>query len=126
MAALSDGAYHDDGVAHYLYARWAWSRPRYLLDAWGRPGLTCLLFPAAGAGWAACKVLVAVVCGATVWLSYAVGRRLGLRLAAWVPLFCLVQPLFLVMSYATLTESVMAFYLVLAVWLHLSNRPAWG
>ncbi|UCG15879.1 MAG: hypothetical protein JSV19_11355 [Phycisphaerales bacterium] len=126
MAAVSDGAYHDDGVAHYLYARWAWEDPRYLLDAWARPGLTCLLFPAAGLGWVWCKLLIVVVSALAVWLSYLSARRLRLRLAAWVPLLCFVQPVFLVMSYDTLTESAMAFYLALAIWLHVSRRPVWG
>ena len=54
LALLSDGAYQDDALTHYLYARWAWHHPAYLVDEWGRPGLTSLLLPTAGLGWLAC------------------------------------------------------------------------
>ena len=56
MGLLSEGGYHDDGLTHYLYAKWAWGDLRYLVDEWGRPGQTCLLFPIAWAGWTACRV----------------------------------------------------------------------
>jgi hypothetical protein len=126
LALLSDGAYHDDGLTHYLFARWAWSDPHYLLNEWGRPGLTLLLFPFAAVGWPAAKVCMAVVSGVAVWLAYRSAVRLRLRTAEWVPLLCFVQPVFLVMSYDTMTESAMAFYLVLGLWLHLTRRPGWG
>lgn len=126
MALLSHGTYHDDGLTHYLYARWAWSWWPYLLDEWGRPGLTCLLFPAAALGLTASKVLMACVAAATVWMTYRVGVVLRLRSSGWVPLFCYVQPLFLHMSYGTMTETALAFYIAAALWLHLTDRPEWG
>lgn len=126
MAALSDGAYHDDGLAHYLYARWAWHHVPYLVDPWGRPGLTVLLFLPAAIGWTACKGMMAVVSMAAAALACAAARRLGLRYAAFVPLLCLVQPLFLLTAYGTLTETAMAFYLTAALWLYASGRFAWS
>jgi hypothetical protein len=39
-----------------------------------------------------------------------------------VPLLCFVQPLFLLMSYTTLTETAVAFYLTLAVWCFVAGR----
>jgi len=126
MAILSDGAYHDDGLTHYLFAHWAWNDPHYLLNEWGRPGLTLLLFPVAAIGWPAAKVLMAVVSGAAVWLAYQSARRLRMPMAAWVPVLCFIQPVFLVMSYDTMTENAMAFYLALGLWLHLARRHAWG
>ncbi|MBN1514044.1 MAG: hypothetical protein JXB13_18650, partial [Phycisphaerae bacterium] len=126
MALLSDGAYHDDGLTHYLFARWAWNDPHYLLNEWGRPGLTVLLYPVAAIGWPAAKVLMALVSGAAVWLAYQSARRLRMPTAAWVPVLCFVQPVFLVMSYDTMTENAMALYLALGLWLHLAHRRTWG
>ena len=126
LGLLSEGAYHDDGLAHYLYARWAWGNPAYLLDEWGRPGLTCLLFPAARFGWAACRVTSALVSAAAVWLAFDAARRLGLRRAACVPLLCLVQPVFVLASYTTLTETALALYLTAAIWCFVRGRYAWS
>ncbi len=122
LALLSDGPYHDDALTHYLFARWAWSTPAYLLDEWGRPGLTGLLFPAARFGWTACRITSAVASAAAVWLAFDVARRLGLRRAAWVPLLCFVQPLFVLASYTTLTETALALYLTAAIWCFVRGR----
>ena len=40
LGLLSDGAYHDDDLTHFLMARWVRWYPGYLLHIWGRPGLT--------------------------------------------------------------------------------------
>ena len=124
LGLLSEGGYHDDALTHYLYARWAWNDPVYLVDEWGRPGHTCLLFPLAWLGWATCRVAGALLSAASAWMAWDVARRLGLRRSAWVPLLCFVQPLFLLASYTTLTETAAAFYLTLAIWCLMRDRPA--
>ncbi len=126
LGLLSDGGYHDDGLSHYLYARWAWTDAAYLVDEWGRPGHTCLLFPFARLGWTACRLVSGLLSVVSAWLAWDIARRLGLRRAAWVPLLCFVQPMFLLASYTTLTETAAAFYVILAVWLMIRNRPVWS
>ncbi|HUU86041.1 MAG TPA: hypothetical protein VM243_21295 [Phycisphaerae bacterium] len=126
LALLSDGSYQDDALTHYLYARWGWHSGQYLVDEWGRPGLTCLLFPVAALGWTACRIESAVLSAAAAWLAYDIARRLGWRRAGWVPLLCFVQPIFLLASYTTLTETAVAFYLTLAVWCLVTGRRAWS
>jgi len=124
LALLSDGSYHDDALTHYLYARWAWDDPAHAVDEWGRPGLTALLMPAAPLGWTACRIEIALLSAAAVWLAYDTARRLGWPRAGWVPLLCYAQPLFVLASYTTLTESALAVYLMLAMWLLVRERPA--
>lgn len=126
LALLSDGAYHDDALTHYLYAQWAWNNPRCLVDEWGRPGLTCLLFPVAALGWTVCRIESALLTATSAWLAYDMARRLGWPRAAWVPLLCFVQPMFVLASYTTLTETAVAFYLTLAAWCFVTGRPAWS
>ncbi|MHC4233967.1 MAG: hypothetical protein ACYSUQ_02525, partial [Planctomycetota bacterium] len=87
---------------------------------------TCLLFPAARFGWAACRVVSAGASVLAVWLAFDVGRRLGLRLAAWVPLLCFVQPIFVMASYTTLTETALALYLTAAIWCLVRGRCVWS
>lgn len=123
LGFFSEGGYHDDGLTHYLFASWAWNDAAYLVDEWGRPGLTCLLFPFARLGWWACRLESAVLSAVTAWLAYDTARRLGLRWASRVPLLCWIQPLFLMASYTTLTETAAAFYLMLAVRCLVAGRP---
>ncbi|MCP4250601.1 MAG: glycosyltransferase family 39 protein, partial [bacterium] len=126
LALLSDGPYQDDALTHFLYARWAWNNPAYLLDEWGRPGLTALLFPAARYGWTAARLVSALASTVSVWLALDIARRLNLARASWVPLFCYVQPLFLICAYTTLTETASALYLTAAIWCFVRRRPAWS
>mgnify|MGYP001496022319 CR=1 FL=1 len=122
--ASPDGLHHFDDLSHYLYARWAWTWPGYLLDHWGRPGFTVLYFPTAALGWTACRILSGLLSAATGWFAFRIARRMNLRHAwAAVPLVWL-QPLYFVLLQTTLTETPLAFYLALAVL--LASRGRWG
>lgn len=128
IAALScalgspDGLFHFDDVTHYLYAKWAWRWPAYLLNDWGRPGFTVLYFLPARFGWMPCRVLSVALSAGAAWLAYLMARRLNLR-HAWmaVPL-TLLQPLMFQLSQTTLTETPLAFYLSLAAWLAMRGQ----
>ncbi len=126
LALLSEGGYQDDALTHYLYALWAWNDPVYLVDEWGRPGLTMLLFPFARFGWMACRIEFVLISALSVWLAFAVARRLALKRASWIPLLCFTQPVFLLASYTTLTETVVAFYLILAIWFMVRGQSLWS
>lgn len=121
-----DGLLHFDDLSHYLFAKWAWTYPGHLLDEWGRPGFTTLYFLPAKFGWWACRVLSAILSAASAFLAFRVARRLGLRHAWAVVPFVYVQPLFFQLSQTTLTETALAFYLVLAVFLAQRGRWSWS
>jgi len=125
---LSEGVYHEDDLKHFLSARWSRHDGRYLLDEWSRPGFTVVyalpaMIGSATTGWHACRLLSAVLSAATAWVAYRIGRHYRLR-HAWVavPLVYL-QPMFTHLSLTTLTETPMTFYLALATWLLLRERP---
>lgn len=118
-----NGIVHFDDLTHYLYARWAWTWPAYLLDDWGRPGFTAAYFLPARLGWDACRALSAVLSSAAAFFAYLVASNLGLRRAWAVIPLAYLQPLYFQLSQTTLTETPTAFYLVLAVW--LAQRSHW-
>lgn len=122
LGLLSDGVHHDDDLTHFMFARWSWSHSEYLVHHWGRAGFTVPMALVAWIGeretaWHVGRMLSAIVTAASVWLAADYGRRA--KLAHWwaiVPL-CYLQPLLLRLGYTTLTETFMAFYLMLALWL---------
>ncbi len=124
VALLSNGAYHDDDLKHFLFARWVRHDPAYLTDAWGRPGFTVLYAVPAQAGWWACRLLSAALSAATAWATFRSAEKLGFRHAAWAVPLVFIQPLFLHLSSTTLTETPAAFYLATATWALLAGRPA--
>jgi len=121
-AAASNGAYHDDDLKHYLFARWVRYDASYLAHVWGRPGFTLLYALPAQAGWWACRLLSVGLSAVTAWATFRAAQRLGLaRAAAAVPLVY-AQPLFLHLAFTTLTETPTAAYLALATWARLAGR----
>jgi hypothetical protein len=119
-----DGIIHFDDLTHYLFARWAWTWPKYLLHDWGRPGFTMLYFLPAGLGWGACRILSAVLTAAAAWLAFRVAQSWRIP-SAWavVPL-CYAQPLFFQLSQTTLTETPLAFYLMCSI--YAANKDRWA
>jgi hypothetical protein len=121
-----EGIHHFDDLTHYLFAKWAWNWPSYLLDDWGRPGFTVLCFLPAQLGWAACRVLSVILSAASAWLAFRIAQAIGIRHAWAVVLLCYAQPLFFQLSQTTLTETTLAFYLILAVFLAQRGRWSWS
>ncbi|MBN2561416.1 MAG: hypothetical protein JXQ75_10850 [Phycisphaerae bacterium] len=117
-----EGIVQFDDLTHYLYAKWAWLWPAYLLDDWGRPGFTALYFLPARLGWTACRLLSAILTAASAWFAFRIAKKMGLRRAWAVVPLCYAQPLFFQLSQTTLTETAMAFYLTLAVYLAQKRR----
>ena len=117
-----EGVHQFDDLTHYLYAKWAWRWPAYLLDDWGRPGFTVLYFLPAGLGWPACRILSAVLTAAAAWMAFRIAQMLGLRYAWAVVALAYAQPLFFQLSHTTLTETPLAFYTTAAAYLALRGR----
>lgn len=124
MAFLSDGVHHDDDLTHLLFARWSFTHPEFLLNEWGRPGFTLLFAAPAQLGWLAARLFAGGLTALTAWLTYLIARRQGLPLAAFAPWLVWLQPMTFTLSYTTLTETVLAFYLALAMWLFLRRAFA--
>ena len=117
-----NGLLHYDDLTHYLYAKWSWTWPAYLVDQWGRPGFTVPYALPAWISWRACRILSAILTAAAAWLAFRIARQLGLRNAWAVVALAYVQPLFFLLSQTTLTETPLAFYLTLAIWWAIRNR----
>ncbi|MEE8385069.1 MAG: hypothetical protein V3S01_04055, partial [Dehalococcoidia bacterium] len=131
LGLLSDGAYHDDDLTHFLMARWAGWFPEYLLHVWGRPGVTIPLagvarFSDADLAWHAARVLSATVTALTALLAARLAARLGMRNAWLVVVACYLQPLNTLLAYTTLTENFAALYLIAAVLLSCHDRRIAG
>lgn len=127
LGLLSNGVHHDDDLTHYLFARWSATYPGYLLHVWGRPGMTVPMALVSWlgdreVGWHAARYLSSLVSAAAALFAAGYARRIGLRPAWPVVLFCYGQPYFAMLSYTTLTENFTALYLSAALWLVAGGR----
>lgn len=128
LGVLSDGVHHDDDLTHFLFARWSWWYPGYLVHVWGRPGFTVPMALVSGwfdreTAWHIARAASACVTLASSLVAAALARRLSLRYWPWVVALCYLQPLNMVLSYTTLTENFTALYLIAALYL-LHRRRA--
>lgn len=115
-----------DSGYHYLFARWSWKHPEYLLSVWGRPLFTLLYSLPAQLGYGAARLFTLLICLLTAHQTWRLARRLGLpgpELA--IPLLFL-QPVFWQLSTGVYTESLFALLLVVALRLRLAGRPRWS
>lgn len=131
LGLRSDGVHHDDDLVHFLMARWSWWYPGYLLNVWGRPGMTIPTaavswFSDVDLAWHAARLLSATVSAGAALIAARLAFSLGLERPWRVVVLCYAQPLFLLLGLTTLTENFTAFYLVAAVALLNSGRAAWG
>ncbi len=116
------GILHFDDLTHFLYAKWAWTWPAYLVNDWGRPGFTALYALPASLGWGACRIFSAALTAASAYLAWSISARLRMRSAWGAVIFAFAQPLFFQLSQTTLTETALAFYLILATRCALSKQ----
>ncbi len=131
LGALSDGVHHDDDLAHFLFARWSWWYPGYLVHVWGRPGFTVPMSLVAGwfdrdTAWHLARAASACITVASALIAADLARRIDLKYWYWIPLLCYVQPLNMRLSFTTLTENFAALYLTTACYGLFRNRPVWA
>lgn len=120
---ISEGFLEADGCTHYLYARFAFEYPVYLVDTWGRPFKTLWYAPAATLfGLHGVRVWSCVTALIVAWISYAIAKRTGLSRPQLAAIFLLGQPLFFMHSFSELTELPFAMLLAGAFLAYQSKR----
>jgi len=122
LGLMSDGVHHDDDLTHFMFARWSWRFPGYLVHVWGRPGFTVPMALVAGwfdrgTAWHVARAASTFVTLAAALIAAGLARKLGLRCWPWVVGLCYLQPLNMVLSFTTLTENFTALYLIASVYL---------
>src|SRR3954468_3203331 len=125
-SVTSEGFLEADGCTHYLYARFAFAEPHYLVNIWGRPICTALYaLPAQLAGRfgvRCCSLLLAIGCPL---VACAIARKQDHPRPALALLFTLAQPLVFLHSFSELTELPFALLLGLAFLAYQGRRWMW-
>lgn len=122
--------YHDaeqqDSGYHYLFARWAWQNPRYLVNVWARPLFTFVYSLPSQFGYPAAKLFTVAICLATAWQTFRVAQWFGSERAELVVPLLFLQPSFFLLYPVVLTESLFALLFVIALRVHLKGRVKTG
>ncbi len=111
-----------DVFTHYYISLQAWKNPLLILDLWGRPLFTLTTMPFALAGFQWMKVYSIILGTLTAWLAYLSVRKLAFS-EAWVAIpFVIFTPVYYYLLFNPLTETLMAFLLVLSVYLFIEKK----
>ncbi|CAN5452313.1 hypothetical protein BH09PLA1_BH09PLA1_19070 [soil metagenome] len=126
VSITSDGFLEADGCTHYMYAKFAFSEPHYLINIWGRPICTALYaIPAQLGGRFAVRCTSLVLAIGVAFVSYAIARKQRIRPPELALVFTLAQPLVFLHSFAELTELPFALLLGLAFLVYLNKQWMW-
>jgi len=126
-AFMLDGSYGGgDGIRHYLVARWSWKHPDLLLYHWGKPFFTLITSVFSQFGLIGIKIFNAIAGALTAYLCYRIALKLNYsqKLAAIV--FASFAPVYMLCINSGLTEPLFAFFLVLSIYLFLSEKYITG
>ncbi|HEY2931123.1 MAG TPA: hypothetical protein VGK99_05205 [Acidobacteriota bacterium] len=121
-ASQSQSVFSEDDVSHYLKARYVWSHFYLLSDIWGRPAYTILSSPLAYFGMGAARWFNILVSLLACYMAAEIARVSGISRPWLAAAFTAVQPLFLQLSYGTLTEPLFGLLLAGGALLYMRGK----
>ena len=118
----SDGFLEADGCTHYLYARYAFAEPHYLVNVWGRPLCTAIYaIPAVLGGRFGVRTMSLLLAIGCALVARAIARATDDQRPTLAAILTLTQPLLFLHSFSELTELPFALLLG-AAFLAYANR----
>ena len=126
LVFLYPDADQQDAGYHYLFARWSWIEPQYLVSVWARPLFTLAYAVPSLGGYPLAKFFTLLIALATAWQSARFASDLGIQNAELAIPLIFLQPAFFLVCSVTLTEPLFALILVLALRLDLRGFKTWA
>jgi len=108
-------SFHEDGPAHFLLAREAWTHPALFFDVWARPLYMLSYAPVSLLGRTAAGFLSLLLALWAALQTARLARLWGWRNPEWGPLVLFSQPAFFFLTFDTLTEPLFAALLATAL-----------
>ena len=111
-----------DSLAHYRIAKFSLEHPIWLLNHWGKPFFTLMVFPFAQFGFKGIQIFNLVVGIVTCLLAIDICRKNNWG-NGWLAIpIILFTPIYFQGFFSGLTEAAFAMLTLLAVWFRLKNR----
>ncbi len=120
----SPGVPVEDEIAHMVIARNAWHYPELILHIWGRVGNTLIYLIPALFGLIGARFGALLMSAATVLVTTATARKLGVKRLYLIPLFLWFQPWFPSYGFTAITEIPFMLIMALGMYCFVSERYA--
>ncbi len=112
-----------DSVAHYNLSRFAFSRPSFFFDMWGKPVFTVFSSPFSQFGYPGLRVFNTLTGILAAFVTFRMARRLNYDNAILAFAFTLFSPIFLININTGMTEIIFSLMVILSFFLLLKNKP---
>lgn len=115
-----------DSIYHYLYAKYAFTKPHLFFDHWAKPLYVLVFSPFAQFGFEGVKVLNLLFVVGTLYFTAKISNKWFQSPTYTAQLFLIFAPLYFVLTFSGLTEPLFAFLLTLGIYFYLSGKSYWG
>ncbi len=111
-----------DTITHYLFARYSWQNPAFLLDHWAKPLFTLLASPFAQFGLRGVVLMNIMIGLASAWLAWSLARNNHIPHAWLIPFLTVFNPVVTDTMLSGLTEIMFGGIIILSIWLFDRKR----
>jgi ABC-type cobalt transport system substrate-binding protein len=123
LALASAGVYGGaDVYCHYFISAYAFRHPPLFVDHWGKPLFTVLSAPFSQMGFFGLQLFNILLSFLSAWLAYRVCKTLELKFSWLSILLVIFAPMYFVLIFSGLTETLFGFVLILAVFLFFRKK----
>lgn len=112
-----------DSIMHYLFAKYSFQHPELFFNHWAKPVYVLLASPFAQFGLYGIKVFNAIVMLLTTLFTFKTTQRLNISHSIIGAIILLFSPLVFVLTFSGLTEPLFALFLIVGIYLMLTNKP---
>jgi hypothetical protein len=111
-----------DSIMHYLYAKHSFEYAELFLNHWAKPVFVLLASPFAQFGFFGIKVFNALVMLLTTYFTFKAIEKLNISNSIVGSIILLFSPFAFVLTFSGLTEPLFALFLIVGIYLILSNQ----
>jgi len=122
FSIFSDGFYQQDELAHYISMRGFWNDPNSILSNWAKPGYKLIFIWPALLGVTALKVFNIALSVSIGYLTYLIGKKLGLKYSLLALFLLLSQPFWILLSFRNYSEHLTAFFYLLGLYFLIDKK----
>ncbi|MGD2034058.1 MAG: hypothetical protein PVF73_03305 [Bacteroidales bacterium] len=111
-----------DDINHYLFARWSYKHPEFLLHHWAKPFFTLITSAFAQFGHMGVKIMNIILGILTGYITKKICDKLSIRNSYLVLFFVFFMPIYLVMLLSGNNEIMTSFFIILGVFFFLDEK----
>ncbi|MFA5322308.1 MAG: hypothetical protein WC373_06500 [Smithella sp.] len=127
LSALSEGSWGgSDSFAHYLISHYAFKYPSLFLDLWGKPLFTILSSPFSHFGFFGMRMFNVLIAILTAFFTMLITKQLNLKWGFSSIIAILFAPVYFILIPSGMTELLLGFVLVLAIYLFFDEKYIWS